>query len=80
MDVQLGTDEHGNSRPVSFRAGSYQYTVEEHLDTWYGGTDYTWYKVRANDGNLYILRIHGTRWTLDSFRQTHEETSGTRSV
>jgi len=42
------------------------------LDQWYGPSD-TYFKVRADDGNLYILRREtaareGT-WHLESFRQ-----------
>ena len=69
MDVQCSPDEQGTIHPVSFRSGVHQYQVEAHLDTWYGGEDDVWYKVRANDGNLYILRHNGSRWTLESFRK-----------
>ncbi len=34
--------------------------VEEVLDQWYGPSD-VFYKVRADDGNLYILR-RKPRW------------------
>jgi hypothetical protein len=40
------------------------------LDQWYG-VGHQCFKVRAEDGNLYILR-HNTEegvWTLDSFRR-----------
>jgi hypothetical protein len=48
------------------------YRVEEILDQWYGPQD-SFYKVRAEDNNLYILR-HETStpegtWHLVSFRQ-----------
>ena len=44
--------------------------VEEVLDQWYGPDD-VFFKVRTDDGNLYVLR-HNTsadEWTLESFRQ-----------
>jgi hypothetical protein len=45
--------------------------VRDILDQWYG-VGYQCFKVRAEDGNLYILR-HNTEeegaWTLDSFRR-----------
>jgi hypothetical protein len=69
VDVQCSHDEQGNVQPVSFRSGSHEYRVEAHLDTWYGGDYDVWYKVRADDGNLYILRYDGARWTLESFRK-----------
>ena len=47
------------------------YEVRDVLDQWYG-VGYQCFKVRAEDGNLYILR-HNTEeegvWTLDSFRR-----------
>jgi hypothetical protein len=45
--------------------------VEEILDQWYGPDD-EFFKVRADDGNLYILRHHPLEdeWSLESFRQT----------
>lgn len=54
---------------MSFRFGPAEYNVEAHLDAWYGGEHDVWYKVLANDGNLYILRHHDARWTLDAFRK-----------
>jgi hypothetical protein len=42
--------------------------VSEVLDRWYGPTG-TWFRVRADDGNLYILRnTPEAGWTLESFR------------
>ena len=46
--------------------------VEEVMDQWYGPQD-AYYKVRADDGNLYILRRETSTpdgsWHLESFRQ-----------
>jgi hypothetical protein len=46
--------------------------VEELLDQWYGPND-SFFKVRADDGNLYILRREGSTpegtWTLEPFRE-----------
>ena len=62
----------GNERPVRFRLDGNEYMVEEVLDQWYGPRD-TFYKVRADDGNLYILRRETSTpdgpWHLESFRQ-----------
>jgi hypothetical protein len=44
-----------DERPVRFRLEDCQYMVEEVLDQWYGPQD-AFYKVRADDCNLYILR------------------------
>ena len=46
------------------------------LDQWYDPQSIS-YKVRADDGNVYILRQQTSRpdgaWDLVSFRQTEEE-------
>ena len=48
--------------------------VEEILDQWYGPQD-IFYKVRADDGNLYILRQQTSdeSWDLVSFRRIVDE-------
>jgi len=47
--------------------------VAEVLDQWYG-VGYQCFKVRADDGGIYILRhfIAEDRWQLDSFRRGEE--------
>jgi len=53
-----------------------KYQVETVLDQWYD-PESVFYKVRADDGNLYILRQQTSmpdgEWDLVSFRQTGEE-------
>jgi len=44
-----------DERPVSFALGGRECIVEEVLDQWYGPDD-TFFKVRADDGSLYILQ------------------------
>jgi uncharacterized protein (UPF0128 family) len=60
-----------DERPVRFRLGGRDYLVEELLDQWYGPRD-VFFKVKANDGNVYILRRRSTtpegEWSLESFR------------
>ena len=60
-----------DQRPVGFRLGGRDYSVEELLDQWYGPRD-VFFKVKANDGNVYILRRRSTtpegEWSLESFR------------
>ncbi len=67
MKVEVAWD----SGPISFRLHGREYAVEEVLDTWYGRED-AFFKVRANDGNLYILRRDERtpegEWSLESFR------------
>jgi hypothetical protein len=61
-----------DERAVRFRLDGHEYMVEEGLDQWYGPSD-VFYKVRADDGNLYILRRETSTsdgsWHLESFRQ-----------
>lgn len=59
-----------NERPCRFVLEGHAYEVVEILDQWYG-PDSHYFKVQANDQNLYILRYHSDRdeWTLESFRQ-----------
>jgi hypothetical protein len=56
------------------------YEVREVVDQWYG-PDYQRFKVRADDGNFYILRhnLEQGLWTLDSFRRGENQESEVRS-
>ena len=57
---------------VRFYLGEQLRMVEEILDQWYGPND-IFFKVRADDGNLYILSTGtsnaGREWSLESFRE-----------
>jgi hypothetical protein len=50
------------------------YEVIEVLDQWYG-VGYQCFKVRADDGNIYILRHNeeDDGWGLDAFRREENE-------
>jgi hypothetical protein len=52
--------------------------VIENLDRWFGA-DYTYFKVRGDDGNLYILRLDEARdaWELTMFQSPPAETFAT---
>jgi hypothetical protein len=76
LTVECYSGRKADERPVRFWLGVRQYQVETVLDQWYDPENIS-FKVRADDGNLYILRQHistphGT-WDLVSFRQTTEE-------
>ena len=64
-----------DERPVRFRLEEHEYMVEEVLDSWYG-LEHVFFKVRADDGNLYILRhetsVPDGEWALVSFRELGE--------
>lgn len=71
LRVECYSGRKADERPVRFQLDEHPYAVEQVLDQWYG-PDSTFFKVRAHDGNLYILRhqMFGEieEWTLESFR------------
>jgi hypothetical protein len=72
LQVQCYSGFKADQRPVRFRLGEREYLVEEVIDQWYGPHD-VFFKVRADDGDVYILR-HGepdNLWTLEAFRRTY---------
>jgi hypothetical protein len=76
LNVECYSGRKADERPVRFLLGGRQYQVETVLDQWYD-PESIFYKVRADDGNLYILRqqtsLTGGAWELVSFRQTEKE-------
>ena len=65
--------------PIRFQLGQQVRVVEELLDRWYGTRD-AYFKVRAYDGDLYILRKDESTpeeaWGLESFTAIRTETEG----
>jgi hypothetical protein len=82
MDMQLKVECYSgyraDERPLRFAFSNQpdapKFEVKELLDQWYG-VDYQCFKVRADDGNIYILRhqLSEDCWRLDSFRRTEGE-------
>lgn len=69
LRVECYSGAKADERPVRFYLGERALFVEEVLDQWYGPNDLL-FKVRADDGNLYILRnAPEGRWSLESFRE-----------
>jgi hypothetical protein len=72
LRVECYSGTKADERPVRFYLGERALFVEEVLDQWYGPND-VFFKVRADDGNLYILRNHRSSpdgaWSLESFRE-----------
>lgn len=63
----------GDQRPVRFVLGGKTYEVNEIDDQWYSpGAVY--FRVRADDGNVYVLRHDETadQWSLEGFRAKRE--------
>jgi uncharacterized protein (UPF0128 family) len=73
VDVDCYSGYKADERPVRFRLDGHEYLVEELLDQWYGQSE-VFFKVRADDGNLYILSREWPsptgRWLLVSFRKS----------
>ena len=72
LRVQCYSSYKADQRPIRFELNGRDYFVEEVLDQWYG-LDAIYFKVRADDTNLYILRRSTStpeeEWSLESFRQ-----------
>ena len=75
MDVRVEVECYAgwkaDERPVRFRLEGHGYMVEEVLDQWYG-PEHAFFKVRADDGKVYVLRhqtsVPDGEWDLVSFR------------
>ncbi len=63
-----------DERPQRFTLQGRSFDVQEIVDRWYG-PDYAYFKVRAGDGNIYLLK-HSPQedaWSLEVFRQAGRE-------
>jgi len=69
--VECYSGRKADERPVRFWLDERAFFVEEVLDQWYGPSD-VFFKVRADDSNLYILRQSQPpsedAWSLEAFR------------
>jgi len=78
LHVECYAGYRADERPLRFsfgdRTGTVLYEVTEVLDQWHG-EGYRCFRVRADDGNTYILRHEETadRWSLDSFRRAAQQ-------
>lgn len=76
LSVECYSGRKADERPVRFWLEGKLYHVQRVLDHWYD-PDHIFYKVRADDGNLYVLRQQTSTlnrtWDLVSFRETREE-------
>jgi hypothetical protein len=72
--VECYSGYRADERPTRFSlltgGDSKHFDVREILDQWYG-VGYQCFKVRADDGNVYILRheFDPDGWSLDAFRR-----------
>ncbi|HLY63064.1 MAG TPA: hypothetical protein VKV95_20140 [Terriglobia bacterium] len=80
LKVECFAGYKADQRPLRFASASHAeptFQVMEVLDQWYG-IGYQCFKVRADDGNIYILRHNEAEddWTLDAFRREAKSGSG----
>ena len=72
LHVQCYAGRKGDERPLRFRLNEHEYLVEEVVDQWYG-PEHEFFKLRADDCNLYIFRhqtsVPDGEWELVSFRE-----------
>jgi hypothetical protein len=75
VDVERDAGGFDIGKPRRFRLDGRHIEVVENLDRWFG-PDYAYFKVRGNDGNLYILRLDEARdaWELTMFQSPSAET------
>jgi hypothetical protein len=69
IEVESDTDESGIERPRRIRLNARVIEIVETIDQW-PGPDYYYFKVKGDDGNLYILRLDEARrdWELTMFQ------------
>ncbi len=69
MRVECYAGHMANQRPMRFTLGSRAMEVQQVEDQWYS-PEAVYFRVRAEDGNLYVLRFDQTadEWTLAAFR------------
>jgi hypothetical protein len=75
VETYLG---HGEiEMPRRFRLDGREIAASDNLDQWYG-RDYRYFKVRGDDGNLYILRLDEIRaeWELIMSQRAVGSSSG----
>jgi hypothetical protein len=69
LKVECYAGYRGDQRPSRFTLGERTYEILEVEDQWYS-PGASFFRVRAEDGNLYILRRDEIQdqWTLEGFR------------
>jgi hypothetical protein len=75
VHVESQADGRGIEKPKSFRLDGRSIEVIENVDRWFG-PDYCYFKVKGDDGNLYILRLAEAlgEWELTMFQSPLAET------
>ena len=70
VQVEAYAGHRAEERPLRFTLQRHAFEVVEILDRWYG-PDHAYFKVRADDANIYILKYStvADEWSLEMFRQ-----------
>lgn len=70
IKVECYSGYKAQERPVRIISAGKDLSVEEVLDRWYG-EDHDYFKVRAEDGNIYILKYsrEDDKWELTMFER-----------
>ena len=55
VEVQCYSGRTADEIPVQFKFDDYEFFVEEVLEAW-RGPDHQFFKIQADDGNVYILQ------------------------
>ena len=69
IHVECYAGYRADERPTRFILRGREFLIEQVDDQWYS-PDATYFRVRANDGNYYVLRHDEGQdaWSLDAFR------------
>ena len=69
VNVECYSGYKSDQRPVRFTLGDQTHEVEAVQDQWYSPSA-IYFRVKASDGNIYILRHEEPQdqWTLEAFR------------
>ncbi|MBZ5585303.1 MAG: hypothetical protein LAQ30_24490 [Acidobacteriia bacterium] len=70
VDVECYSGYRADERPLRFRLGERWLAVDAVDDRWYG-PEATYFRVKAEDGCLYVLRHAETEdvWTVEAYRR-----------
>lgn len=65
LSVETSSGTAGNGAPVAFALRDRIFKVREIVDHW-DGIDHAYYKVIADDGNLYVIRhdLEENQWEM----------------
>ncbi len=77
MRIECYAGYRADERPLRFIIRGRQFIVNELDGRWYS-PEASYFRVRADDGNYYVLRHDEAQdfWTLDGFRAVRDESKG----